>query len=1102
MKLLRVLYVPDLGYNLFSPVAEFDGMTYDVIGGPDRIMTVFGGTIVFRQDNGNTLTARARRVAPTTVATALSAIGKSKKCEAMDINDFHRIYGHASEKLLRATAKRLDVRLTGELKLCAGCAMGKAIRHGVPSSTKNRATERLERVFVDLTGPRSVASVGGVHYMMIVRDDFSRFTWLFGLKSKSSSNTAFAFRKFLADVQVEFQADVQRDVKPKVKIVRSDNGNEFSGGEFEFLCNELRIKQEFTPPYTPQYNGVAERAFGVIEMAAAAARVQAGQMYRDIKLPPTEKLWAEAMKWASDALNRTATTSNPEIRSPHEMWYGKAAPAAPHPFLQPCVIRRQRRGDKLELKGETAFYLGRAANHPSDCVRVVTRDLKIVETRDVTWAVVLPPLADFTPVPPAADPSFLVLQIAEQGGDVSPTSPGGLSPPPAVCDECDGANDSAFCPSIGEGSAHNLDDNAGRASFSTPAASSTGGTPTAAKTVLRQLAAHMTGPHDHEEQRMGRTRAAERTLREAEEQQEEQSAVTGGTTPGTGFGLVAALEIELSDSAAVVEDALNSTLLSWLNEDVNNESRIQMPTCPAHEAEPEPSSYAEACKCEFSFVWKEAMRSEFRGLLEADTFSFEDDVDPSNVIDGKWVFKWKVDSDGYIARAKARLVARGFRQVEGVDYFETFAPTPTMSTIRLVTAYACQEDVDLLHFDVDQAFVRSKLDEEVWFRLPDGCAEFSGKVVRLNMSLYGLKQASRQWNKTLTARLKKINFEQSLADPCLLRLIIGNELAGVVVIYVDDIMFAGCKVIGDAVVSALNTAFPVKNLGDLKWFMGSHYQRDGANGMITVSQNRFVENMLCKFAELPETHGTSSLPACTTIDLRSVGEDDEDAVEKPFRAVVGSLMWVANQTRPDISNAVRAVARHSHNPKMKHWKAAMKILKYLRGTSNLGLTFRKSAEWLCGKIELYADANYASAETDRRSVSGAAVMLGGAAVCWFSRTQKCVTLSTSEAEYVAMTDGLKEALYVRNVLSFIDPSKTRTLVLWEDNAGAIALSRDFISSNNSKHIDVRYHFIRQKVEAKEVVVDYVESEKQHADILTKALGKVLFDFHRDFLLGN
>ena len=148
---------------------------------------------------------------------------------------------------------------------------------------------------------------------------------------------------------------------------------------------------------------------------------------------------------------------------------------------------------------------------------------------------------------------------------------------------------------------------------------------------------------------------------------------------------------------------LDETLRALFKKDAYDESNLNLPTCLAHEVEPEPSSYSEACMSRHASVWKEAMFVEFRGLLEASTFAFKQDIDPSNVIDGKWVFKWKMDSNGYITRAKARLVTRDFCQVEGVGYFETFAPTPTTATIRLAIAYACQKDADLLHFDVDQA---------------------------------------------------------------------------------------------------------------------------------------------------------------------------------------------------------------------------------------------------------------------------------------------------------------------------------------------------------------------------------------------------------------
>ena len=167
-------------------------------------------------------------------------------------------------------------------------------------------------------------------------------------------------------------------------------------------------------------------------------------MYRHLELPPTDKLWAEAMKWASEALNRTATTANPESKSPFDMWYGKAEPASPHPFLQPCVVRKQRRGNKLELKGEVAFYIGPSVQHPSDCVRVVTRDIKILESRDVSWAEVLPAVS-FPAVPPSTAPPPVVLQITDQGGLVGPNESGGRNK------EEDGAGVSALRPPVEEG---------------------------------------------------------------------------------------------------------------------------------------------------------------------------------------------------------------------------------------------------------------------------------------------------------------------------------------------------------------------------------------------------------------------------------------------------------------------------------------------------------------------------------------------------------------------------------------------------------------------------------------------------------------------------
>ena len=223
-------------------------------------------------------------------------------------------------------------------------------------------------------------------------------------------------------------------------------------------------------------------------------------------------------------------------------------------------------------------------------------------------------------------------------------------------------------------------------------------------------------------------------------------------------------------------------------------------------------------------------------------------------------------------------------------------------------------------------------------KLLPGCGTMSGKVVRLNKSLYGLKQASRTFYKRLMSDLKRIGFEQSLSDPRVLRFMMGDEVMGIVAIHVDDILYAGTKSLAKVVVEALGDSLPTKNLGEVKFFLGCAFIRDREAGTIEISQESYIRSVLERF----NICRTSPIPASLANDNRSLMED-EGAGDVPFREVVGSLMWIANQTRPDISNAVRAVARHSHEPKRSHWKAAQKILNYLLETAHLTLKFKQDS---------------------------------------------------------------------------------------------------------------------------------------------------------------
>ncbi|CAB1099628.1 unnamed protein product [Ectocarpus sp. CCAP 1310/34] len=328
---------------------------------------------------------------------------------------------------------------------------------------------------------------------------------------------------------------------------------------------------------------------------------------------------------------------------------------------------------------------------------------------------------------------------------------------------------------------------------------------------------------------------------------------------------------------------------------------MELPKVLIQDVETEPGSYKEARQSKYSSIWDKTMSAEFEGLLRAGTFALAVKVPIGcNVVDARWVYKWKAHETGKLVKAKARLVAKGFKQKHGVDYLKTFSPTANAASTRLLVALACKYDLEYLHFDIEQAFGPSELDHEVSMKLPPGCESMTGKVVRLDKSLYGLRQVSRTFHKRLVSDLKKIGFESSLSDPCVLRFMMGDEVLGMIAIHVDDILF----------------------------FLGCAFVRDREAGTIEMSQASYIRSVLEKF----NVCRTSSIPASPANDYRSVMED-KGAGDVPFREVVGSLMWIPNQTRPDISNAVRAVARHSHEPKRSHWKAAQKILNYLLETA-------------------------------------------------------------------------------------------------------------------------------------------------------------------------
>jgi hypothetical protein len=505
-------------------------------------------------------------------------------------------------------------------------------------------------------------------------------------------------------------------------------------------------------------------------------------------------------------------------------------------------------------------------------------------------------------------------------------------------------------------------------------------------------------------------------------------------------------------------------------------------------AEVEPATLEEALASPHADEWRKAMADEMDSLRQNGTWTLETAPMGFKPIPVKWVFKIKRGADGKIERYKARLVAKGFKQVEGVDYTEVFAPVSKHGTLRAFLALVAERDLELEHLDVKTAFLNGDLEEEIYMQQPPGFEEGSaGTVCRLRKTLYGLKQAPRAWHIRLKAELEKIGFRASDADPGLYVL---NHEAGDVylLVYVDDLLPASsnAELIGQ-VKAKLKDLFDIRDLGPATYFLGMEILRDRSAGTLKLVQRRMTAELAAKYGlaagrakSTPLAVGTKLYPA----------DDDSllDTAQFPYSELVGSLLYLAVCTRPDIAQSVGALARYMAKPAHEHWQAAKGVVRYLACTADFGVNFGATKhKSLIG----YCDADYAGDLATRRSTTGYVFILNGGAITWSSRLQKTVAVSTAEAEYMAAAGAVKEALWLKVLMrDFGQPIKT--VPIKSDNQAAIRLLQHPMASERSKHIDIIYHFARERVAQKEVSISYVSTEDMVADSLTKPLPEKAF----------
>ncbi|KAJ9679813.1 hypothetical protein PVL29_021660 [Vitis rotundifolia] len=513
----------------------------------------------------------------------------------------------------------------------------------------------------------------------------------------------------------------------------------------------------------------------------------------------------------------------------------------------------------------------------------------------------------------------------------------------------------------------------------------------------------------------------------------------------------------------------------------------------------DPVTYQEAIHCPQFTSWKEAMDDEMNSMYMNGVWDLVELPQGCKPVGCKWVFKTKRDSSGRIERYKARLVVKGYSQREGIDFKETFSPVSTKDSFRVIMAIVAHFDLELHQMDVKTAFLNGDLDEDVYMEQPTGFTEVGKEdlVCKLNKSIYGLKQASRQWYLKFDRIITQNGFKENTVDRCIYLRVSGSSYI-FLILYVDDILLASND--SDLLIETkhmLSTHFNMKDLGEASYVLGIKILRDRANGVLKLSQRTYIEKILKRF----NMHNCSSTKAPIVkgdkFSKAQCPQNDDEREEMrtiPYSSVVGSLMYAQVCTRPDIAFVVGVLGRYLSNPGSQHWKAAKKVLRYLQGTKDFMLTYRRTNIL---DVVGFCDADFAGCIDDKKSTTGYIFMMAGGAVSWKSVKQTLTASSTMEAEYVACYEACCHAIWMRNFISALGvvDSISRPLKLFCDNSAAVAFSKNTRSISRSKHIDVKFYFVKEKVAESLIDIEHMSTKSMLADPLTKGLPIVVFQEH-------
>ncbi|GBE86172.1 hypothetical protein SCP_0900490 [Sparassis crispa] len=1027
-----VLYAPEIAFALIS-IARADAAGYSAMfeKGECRIYSRRQSRIIGRVPSLNGLykVEHSRRAAPVNESASVAVEPEVERALiSLSVMDFHRRMGHISPIIAERLVR--EGRVEG-VRLTDKANKEKTCNSCIQAKI-TRATVPKERES-DRTkelDDRVHSDVWGPAQTETLggKKYFTSFT---DDATRWTDLYLLRAKSGTFSAYKSYEAKLKNQDGKTIKALQSDRGGEYLSREFTDHLTTHGTVSRLTVHDTPQHNGLAERINRTLPEHARAMLIAA-------KLP--KNLWGEAMMHATWLKNRTSTRAL-DGKTPFEVRYGHLPDLGDlHEFGAKVWVRIENAG-KLDSKAREGRFVGYSTESkgyrvywPDKHAVSVERNVRFID--ETVIADEAQPEGAIEAVVPSS-PSTLHQPQQKPKSHTEPPAPSSVNPPSMPTSDAP----------VQE---HKDENHAPEA-------------PAERSHRPRKASAYVKRLNDGSGVADGR---------------KSRPKYPQGLQPGDLMG-AAAVEAEESES-----------------EQEGDEPIFAMPAAFAVREGQEPRSLEEAMQSPDWPQWQKAIEKEMRNLRDHHTYDLVEPPENTNVVGSKFVFRIKRNANGKIESYKARLVAQGFSQIPGIDFNDTFAPVAKLASIRIILALAAHHDWDVHQMDVKGAYLNADLEEEIFMKQPPGQAE-RGKEhwVCVRHAIYGLKQSGRQWFKKMCAALDEMGLSRSLVDHCVFYLDEDDDSVTLIIaLSVDDTTIAGTN---NAVLwfkTEISKRFEMTDLGEMHWILGIEVRRDRAARTLSLSQRAYIDGLMARFNLEDAKPLSAPLEPGAILSIRqcpSTPREFEDMRNVPYREAIGSLMYAALGTRPDIAFAVTALSQFMQNPGRAHWEAAKRVLRYLKSTREKWLTYGLTRDG----VEGFSDADWGSSE-HRHSICGYVFLIDGGAVSWSAKKQPVVALSSTEAEYIALTHAAKEAIWVRYLLAdILDPDVSKfALRLHTDNRSAIALAKDNAYHARTKHIDIRYHFIREAVDSAAISLLYRRTEDMPADIFTKSLPRVKVEY--------